>query len=111
MVWVARAAAKACGVSADILDLRSLLPLDLESIKTSVNKTGRCLILHEATRTSGFGAELIAEVQEHCFYALESPIVRITGWDTPYPHALEWEYFPGLKRVSKAIRAMMNAKE
>ena len=107
MVWVAEAAVKATGVSADILDLRSLLPLDLDAIVKSVNKTGRCLVLHEATRTSGFGAELIAEIQQHCFYALEAPIVRVTGWDTPYPHALEWEYFPGLERVTRAINAMM----
>ncbi|HHL43086.1 MAG TPA: alpha-ketoacid dehydrogenase subunit beta [Hellea balneolensis] len=107
MVWVAMSAVKATGVDADILDLRSLLPLDLESIIKSVNKTGRVLVLHEATRTSGFGAELIAEIQQHCFYALEAPIVRVTGWDTPYPHALEWEYFPGLERVSDAITRMM----
>ncbi|RZV41846.1 MAG: alpha-ketoacid dehydrogenase subunit beta, partial [Acidimicrobiales bacterium] len=107
MVWVAEAAAAATGVSADILDLRSLLPLDLDAIVKSVKKTGRCLVLHEATRTSGFGAELIAEVQEHCFYSLETPIVRVTGWDTPYPHALEWEYFPGLERVSEGIRRVM----
>ena len=72
MVWVAEAAVKATGVSADILDLRSLLPLDLDAIVKSVNKTGRCLVLHEATRTSGFGAELIAEIQQHCFYGPRS---------------------------------------
>jgi len=107
MVWVAEAAAAATGVKADILDLRSLLPLDLDAVVKSVKKTGRCLVLHEATRTYGFGAELIAEVQEHCFYSLETPIVRVTGWDTPYPHALEWEYFPGLERVSDGIRRVM----
>ena len=57
-------------------------------------KTGRCVIIHEATRTSGFGAELSATVQELCFYQLEAPIERVTGWDTPYPHAQEWDYFP-----------------
>ena len=107
MVWVAQAAAKAAGVDADILDLRSLVPLDLESITKSVGKTGRCLVLHEATRTSGFGAELISEIQQHCFYALETPIVRVTGWDTPYPHALEWNNFPGQKRVCEAITKVM----
>lgn len=111
MVWVAQAAIKDCGISADIIDLRSLLPLDLETIRKSVNKTGHCLVLHEATRTSGFGAELIAEIQEHCFYALEAPIVRVTGWDTPYPHALEWAYFPGLERVNKTILRMMEERE
>jgi len=107
MVWVAEAAARACGISADIVDLRSLLPLDLDAIVKSVKKTGHCLILHEATRTSGFGAELMAQVQENCFYHLEKPVVRVTGWDTPYPHALEWEYFPGLERVSQSIIRMM----
>ncbi|MEP3890927.1 MAG: alpha-ketoacid dehydrogenase subunit beta [Hellea sp.] len=107
MVWVAEAAAKAAGVNADILDLRSLLPLDIEAISESVKKTGRCLILHEATRTSGFGAELSAQVAEACFFSLEAPIVRVTGWDTPYPHAQEWAYFPGPKRVINGIRKVM----
>ena len=71
------------------------LPLDIDTIVASVEKTGRCLIVHEATRTGGYGAELSALVQERCFYHLEAPIVRVTGWDTPYPHAFEWDYFPG----------------
>src|SRR5437868_2810492 len=79
-------------------------PLDLETIVDSVKKTGRCVIAHEATRTCGFGAELAALVQEHCFYHLEAPIVRVTGWDTPYPHALEWAYFPGPSRVADGLR-------
>ncbi len=107
MVWVAEAAAAELGVSADILDLRSLLPLDIDAIQESVKKTGRCVILHEATKTSGFGAELISQVQEHCFYSLEAPIERVTGWDTPYPHAQEWAYFPGPIRVKKAIRKVL----
>ena len=65
----------------------------------SVKKTGRCLVVHEAPRTSGFGAELAALVQERCFYHLEAPVERVTGWDTPYPHAYEWAYFPGPKRM------------
>jgi len=73
----------------------------------SVQKTGRCVVLHEATRTSGFGAELSALVQEHCFWHLEAPIERVTGWDTPYPHALEWAYFPGPERVGQAYRKVM----
>ena len=110
MVWVAEAAAKEVGASADILDLRSLLPLDLDAIEESVKKTGRCVILHEATRTSGFGAELMALVQERCFYHLEAPIQRVTGWDTPYPHAQEWAYFPGIHRVSAALEDTVNAE-
>src|ERR1700720_589680 len=89
MVYVAAAAAAETGVDAEIIDLRTLLPLDLETIEASVHKTGRCVIVHEATRTSGFGAELSALVQEACFYSLEAPIVRVTGWGTPYPHSLE----------------------
>ncbi len=108
-VWVAEAAAAALGVSADILDLRSLLPLDIDAITTSVKKTGRCLIMHEATRTSGFGAELSAQVQEECFFHLEAPITRVTGWDTPYPHAQEWAFFPGQRRAMKGIKAVMEA--
>jgi 2-oxoisovalerate dehydrogenase E1 component beta subunit len=107
MVWVAEAAARETGIDAEIVDLRSLWPLDLDTVVKSVKKTGRCVIVHEATRTSGFGAELAALVQEHCFYSLEAPIVRVTGWDTPYPHAQEWAYFPGPDRVGKAFRRAM----
>lgn len=107
MVYVAEAAAERAGVDAEIIDLRTLVPLDLETIETSVQKTGRCVILHEATRTSGFGAELMSVVQETCFYHLEAPIIRVTGWDTPYPHAQEWEYFPGPARVAEALRKVM----
>lgn len=109
MVYVAEAAATETGVDAEIIDLRTLLPLDLEAITASVKKTGRCLVLHEATLTCGFGAELCALVQEHCFYHLEAPICRVTGWDTPYPHALEWEYFPGPARVGAALKALLEA--
>jgi 2-oxoisovalerate dehydrogenase E1 component beta subunit len=109
MVWVSEAAARETGIDAEIIDLRSLWPLDLDTIVASVNKTGRCVIVHEATRTSGFGAELAALVQEHCFFHLEAPIERVTGWDTPYPHAQEWAYFPGPDRVGKALRRAMEA--
>ncbi len=104
MVHVALAAAAEAGIDAEIIDLRTLLPLDIDAIVQSVKKTGRCVIAHEATRTCGFGAELAALVQEHCFYHLEAPIVRVTGWDTPYPHALEWAYFPGPTRVADGLR-------
>jgi 2-oxoisovalerate dehydrogenase E1 component beta subunit len=104
MVFVCEAAAQESGIDAEIVDLCSLWPLDLPAIVNSVKKTGRCVIVHEATRTSGFGAELAALVQEHCFYNLEAPIERVTGWDTPYPHALEWAYFPGPDRVGAALR-------
>ena len=109
MVWVAEAAAQETGVDAEIIDLRSLWPLDLPTLVESVQKTGRCVIVHEATRTSGFGAELAALVQEHCFYHLEAPIERVTGWDTPYPHAQEWAYFPGPARVGAALKRAVGA--
>ena len=95
------------GIDAEIVDLRSLWPLDLPAIVASVQKTRRCVVVHEATRTSGFGAELVSLVQEHCFYHLEAPIERVTGWDTPYPHALEWAYFPGPARVGAAFKRVM----
>lgn len=109
MVHVAEAAAEETGVDAEIIDLRTLLPLDLEAITASIGKTGRCVIVHEATLTSGFGAELAALVQEHCFYCLEAPIARVAGWDTPYPHAQEWDYFPGPDRVGAALVAVTEA--
>jgi 2-oxoisovalerate dehydrogenase E1 component beta subunit len=72
-----------------------------------VEKTGRCLIAHEATRFAGFGAELSASIQERCFWSLEAPIARVAGWDTPYPHAFEWQYFPGKQRVRRSLRQLM----
>lgn len=110
MVHVAITAAEESGVDAEILDLRSLIPLDLDAIKASVEKTGRCVVVHEATKTSGFGAELSAQVLEACFYHLEAPIVRVTGWDTPYPHAQEWDYFPGPARIGAALKSVMEGR-
>lgn len=109
MVHVALAAAQETGIDAEVLDLRSLLPLDEEAIEASVKKTGRCVVVHEATRTGGFAGELIAVVQERCLYHLEAPIERVTGWDTPYPHAQEWDYFPGPGRVGAALHKVMEA--
>jgi 2-oxoisovalerate dehydrogenase E1 component beta subunit len=107
MVHVAKAAAKDSGIDAEVIDVRTIVPLDIDTITASVKKTGRCVILHEATRTAGFGAEIAAQVQETCFYHLEAPIERVTGWDTPYPHAFEWQYFPGPARVIDAMRRTM----
>ncbi|QDY99040.1 alpha-ketoacid dehydrogenase subunit beta [Nitratireductor mangrovi] len=107
MVYVAEAAAEESGIDAEVIDLRTLLPVDLDAITKSVRKTGRCVVVHEATLTSGFGAELSALVQEHCFYHLEAPVRRVTGWDTPYPHAQEWTYFPGPARIGAALAEVM----
>jgi 2-oxoisovalerate dehydrogenase E1 component beta subunit len=109
MVHVALAAAADTGIDVEVIDLRTLWPVDLDTIVASVSKTGRCVVVHEATRTSGFGAELSALVQENCFWSLQAPILRVTGWDTPYPHAFEWEYFPGPMRVAQALRDVMEA--
>jgi 2-oxoisovalerate dehydrogenase E1 component beta subunit len=107
MVHVALAATEEMGIDAEVVDLRTLMPVDIDTITASIEKTGRCVIVHEATKTSGYGAELTALVQEHCFYHLEAPIERVAGWDTPYPHAFEWQYFPGPKRVAGAMRRAM----
>ncbi|MGH6806171.1 MAG: alpha-ketoacid dehydrogenase subunit beta [Ensifer adhaerens] len=109
MVHVALAAAEETGIDAEVIDLRSLLPLDLDAIVQSIEKTGRCVVVHEATLTSGFGGEIAALIQEHCFYHLEAPVVRVAGWDTPYPHAQEWDYFPGPARVGRALVEVMEA--
>jgi 2-oxoisovalerate dehydrogenase E1 component beta subunit len=107
MVHVALAAAAEGGFDAEIIDVRSLVPLDLATITASVRKTGRCVIVHEATHTGGFGAELSALVEEHCFYHLEAPTQRVTGFDTPYPHAFEWEYFLGPQRIIDGMKRAM----
>ncbi len=109
LVHVACAAAQESGIDAEVIDLRTLVPLDLDTIITSVMRTGRCVVAHEATLTSGFGAELCALVQEHALWSLEAPIARIAGWDTPYPHAQEWAYFPGPARLAAAMRATVDA--
>ena len=109
MVHVAQAAAHKVGISADIIDVRSLAPLDVETLKKSVEKTGRCLVTHEASRFSGYGAELVATVQEECFWHLQAPIERVAGWETPYPHAFEWDYFPAQDRIIASINKIMEA--
>jgi 2-oxoisovalerate dehydrogenase E1 component beta subunit len=107
MVTIAEDAAKQAadaGISVEVLDLRTLMPFDLDAILASVTKTGRCVIVHEAPRTCGFGAELIASIQERAMARLEAPILRVTGFDTPFPYALEHEYMPNAERVLSAIR-------
>ena len=107
MVHVVATTIEETGIDAEIVDLRTLMPLDIETIEASVRKTGRCVVVHEATRTGGFGAELAALVQERCFYHLEAPVERVTGFDTPYPHSLEWAYFPGPVRIGEALKKVM----
>jgi 2-oxoisovalerate dehydrogenase E1 component beta subunit len=107
MVHVARAAIAESEIDAELIDLRTLIPMDLETVARSVRKTGRLVVVHEAPRTSGFGAEVVAMVQEECFYHLEAPITRVTGWDTPFPHAQEWEYMPSRQRIAEAMRRVL----
>ncbi len=109
MVHVAQAAIEAAQIDAELIDLRSIVPLDIEAVCNSVERTGRCLIVHEASKFSGFGAELAALVQERCFYHLEAPVARVCGWDTPYPHAFEWDYFPSPARIAQAMVNLMKA--
>jgi 2-oxoisovalerate dehydrogenase E1 component beta subunit len=109
MVHVTLATVRELGIDAEVIDLRTIVPLDIETIEESVKKTGRCVVVHEATRTNGFGAELAALVQERCFYHLEAPVQRATGFDTPYPHSLEWAYFPGPVRIGTAIKKVLEA--
>jgi 2-oxoisovalerate dehydrogenase E1 component beta subunit len=95
------AAAKASlkGVEAEVIDLRTLWPVDIATIVESVKRTGRLVIVHEAPKTCGFGAELMSLVVERAFYHLEAPPVRVTGFDTPFPYTLEMEYMPLSHRI------------
>jgi 2-oxoisovalerate dehydrogenase E1 component beta subunit len=95
------AAAKAAGsgVEAEVIDLRTLWPVDIGTIIESVKRTGRLVVVHEAPKTCGFGAELVSLVVERAFYYLESPPVRVTGFDTPFPYTLEMEYMPLSHRI------------
>jgi 2-oxoisovalerate dehydrogenase E1 component beta subunit len=99
--------AESHGIEVEVLDLRSLQPLDVDAIVESVQKTGRAIVVHEAPRTCGFGAEIAALVQERCFLHLEAPIRRVTGFDTPFPYALESEYLPRAPRILQAIREVV----
>ena len=92
------------GIDAELIDLRTLWPLDLATIVESVRKTGRFVVVHEAPRTNGFGGELVSLVTERCFTQLEAPPVRVTGWDTPFPYTLENDYLPRAPRICKALK-------
>jgi pyruvate dehydrogenase E1 component beta subunit len=110
MVYEALAAADEVsrdGIAVELIDLRTLSPFDLETIEASVKKTGRVVVVHEAPLTAGFGAELVASITERCFYALEAPPSRVTGFDTPFPYTLELDYLPLAHRIAPALRAVM----
>ena len=110
MVSIAEETAKKAadvGISVEVVDLRTLLPFDIDTILASVKKTGRCVIVHEAPKTCGFGAELIASIQERAMEHLEAPIARVCGFDTPFPYTLEHEYMPNADRVLGAIQSTL----
>ena len=90
-------------IDVEVINLRSLNPLDLKTIVQSVQKTGRCVVAHEAPRTQGFGAEISALISENAFLYLEAPVYRCCGLDTPFPHTLEKEYLPDAYKVKKAL--------
>jgi pyruvate dehydrogenase E1 component beta subunit len=100
----AATAAEEDGRSLEVIDLRSLSPLDMEPVYASVRKTGRLVAVHEAPSNVGVGAEVAARVTEHCFYSLEAPVLRVTGFNTPYPAArVEEDFLPDLDRVLDAV--------
>ena len=94
---------RAQGVEAEVIDLRTLWPLDTDTITESVKKTGRLLVVHEAPKTGGFGGELVSIICEKAFVHLEAPPRRVTGWDTPFPYTLENEYLPLAHRIAPAL--------
>jgi len=95
------------GYDIEVIDLRTLLPFDLDTILESVRKTGRVVIAHEAPRTCGFGAEIAATIQERAILHLEAPILRVTGFDTPFPYTLEHEYLPDAHRILDAVERVV----
>jgi len=98
------------GVSAEVIDIRSLVPFDAATVVASVEKTGRAVIVHEAPRTAGFGAEVAATIAEHCLYSLEAPIERVTGWDSVFPlKRSEHQYMPSVERIVAAARQTLEA--
>ncbi len=107
MVPVCEQAADELDVSCEIVDIRSLRPLDEEAILASVAKTGRAVIVHEAPRTAGFGAELAALIAERAIFDLQGPVLRVTGYDVPYPYwTIEDHYMPSAARVAGAVRSL-----
>eukprot|EP01013_Petalomonas_cantuscygni_P029771 TRINITY_DN55652_c0_g1_i1.p1 TRINITY_DN55652_c0_g1~~TRINITY_DN55652_c0_g1_i1.p1 ORF type:complete len:407 (-),score=82.29 TRINITY_DN55652_c0_g1_i1:423-1541(-) len=104
----ARAAEAAHGIECDVIDVRTIVPLDVDTIAESVARSGRVIVTHEAPLTSGFGAEIVASITERCFLHLEAPPARVTGWDTPFPLVQERQYLPTRERVYQAIMDAAN---
>ena len=97
------------GIALEVIDLRSLAPIDMYTLINSVKKTGRAVIVHEAPGTGGVGGEIAARLNQECFYNLESPVLRVTGYDVPYPPSrIEDDYLPDAERILDAIEKAMN---
>lgn len=96
------------GIGVEVVDIRTLLPFDIETIMSSVKKTGRVVILHEACKTCGFGAEIAAQIAERGLLHLKAPIIRVAGFDVPFPYALEDDYMPNANRVLTAVEKVHN---
>lgn len=111
MVPICLKAAELCeprGADCEVIDLRTLVPLDEETILESVKKTGRVVIVHEAPKTSGFGGEIAALIAQEALLYLEAPVTRVTGFDTPFPYTLEHVYMPDAERVALAVGKVKN---
>lgn len=104
-------AAEADGLDLAVIDLRSLSPLDLKPVFSSVRRTGHAIVVHEAARTLGLGAEIAARIMQECFYSLEAPVQRVTGYDVPFPPSrVEDEYLPGLDRILDTVDAVLSGE-
>jgi 2-oxoisovalerate dehydrogenase E1 component beta subunit len=97
------------GIQAELVDLQTILPWDVETVEKSVRKTGKLIVSHEAPVTCGFGAEVVASVQERCFWSLEAPIQRVCGYDTPFPLVFEKYYMPDELKNLEAIRSVVES--
>ena len=108
-IEAAQQAEKELGTSVEVIDLRTVWPLDEEAIIASVNKTGRAIVVHEAARAGGVGAEVVAIINDHCLYSLLKPVGRVTGYDTPYPVPGQEDYY--LPTVAKVLTALRNVMD
>jgi pyruvate/2-oxoglutarate/acetoin dehydrogenase E1 component len=102
------AEAEAKGIDVEVIDLRTIVPWDRECVLASARKTGRVVVLHEAPRTAGFGGEIVATIAERAIDSMRAPILRVTGFDTPFPYTLEHVYMPDVKRTMSAVERVFN---
>ena len=100
--------AEEIGISCEIIDLRTILPWDQETVINSIKKTGKCIVTHEAPKTCGFGAEVSSQIQERAFDYLEAPVKRVCGYDTPFPLVFEPLYMPDNRKIFEAIKETVN---